>query len=150
MELSADPFYNRFQIKHTVLELLISIMQEITLNDHTTQNTVVSAHLNDIQNAICFIHEHLSESISLDDIAHAVNISRASLSSNFKKINGISPYEYLLIKRIEKSLTLLKNTDISILSIAQESGFSNLSNFNRIFKKINGMTPKDYRKSITR
>ena len=60
----------------------------------------------------------------------------------------MTAWDYVNIKRIEKSLGLLKNTDDTVLSVAAECGYNNTANFNRIFKKITGLTPAEYRKSL--
>lgn len=142
-----EPVKNRFQIRHTVMELLLSIMQEITPMENVPAKNMISSRFNDVQKAICYIHDNLTSEITLEDIAHAANMSRASLSLNFKMVTGIAPYEYLLIRRVEHALSLLEDTNKSIVEISENSGFNNLANFNRVFKKINGMTPREYRKS---
>ena len=74
-------------------------------------------------------------------------MNRAALSLHFKMVTGIAPYEYLVIRRIEYALNLLKETNMSIVEVPAHCGFNNLANFNRVFRKINGMTPSEYRKS---
>ena len=108
---------------------------------------MLSPRLGDVQKAICFIHDHLASEVTLEEIANAANMSRASLSLNFKMVTGIAPYEYLIIRRIEYALNLLRETNMSIMEISENCGFNNLANFNRVFKKMNGMTPREYRKS---
>jgi AraC-like DNA-binding protein len=64
----------------------------------------------------------------------------------FASFNGLSPWEYITIRRIEQSKELLRDTDFSVLEVATRCGFGNLSNFNRKFSRIAGMTPLAYRK----
>lgn len=101
-----------------------------------------------IDRAISFINENLSSDISLEEIAKTANMSRTYFSTLFKKLNGISPWDYITIKRIEKSVELLKSSDSTILEIATMCGFNNTANFNRAFKKVTGKVPGDYKKSI--
>ena len=145
--LMEDPDRNRFQIRCTVMELLVSILKEITVPEEIATKNMLSPRLGDVQKAICFIHDHLASEVTLEEIAHAANMSRASLSLNFKMVTGIAPYEYLIIRRIEYALNLLRETNLSIMEISENCGFNNLANFNRVFKKMNGMTPREYRKS---
>lgn len=56
-------------------------------------------------------------------------------------------WDYINIKRIDKALSLLANSNENVLTVATKSGFNNSANFNRIFKKITGLTPKEYRQS---
>ena len=72
-------------------------------------------------------------------------MSRSHLSNHFKAITGMSPYSYLLLRRVERAVSLLHESDASILNVAQETGFDNLANFNKTFKRITVMTPRDYR-----
>lgn len=72
-------------------------------------------------------------------------MSRTYFCTVFKKLNGISPWDYITIKRIEKSIGLIKNEDMSMLEVACACGFNNSTNFNRSFKKVTGKTPGEYR-----
>jgi len=146
-ELIQDPVRNRFRIRLAIVELLMSVMEEITLPQNVIVKNTRSLRLYDIQNAICYIHDHLTSEITLEEIAHVANMSRAALSLHFKMVTGIAPYEYLVIRRIEYALKLLRETNLSVVEVSERCGFKNLANFNRIFKKTNGMTPSEYRRS---
>ncbi len=100
-----------------------------------------------IDRATNYINENLTSDISLSDIAKTANMSRTYFSNLFKKLNGISPWDYITIKRIEKSIELLKSCDLTVLEIATNCGFNNTANFNRAFKKVTGKVPGDYKKS---
>ena len=65
----------------------------------------------------------------------------------FKKNLGVSCIDYLISYRLRKATELLQHSSLSILEIASEVGFSNLSNFNRQFKKAYHMTPRQYREN---
>ncbi|MDE6671425.1 MAG: helix-turn-helix transcriptional regulator [Ruminococcus sp.] len=69
------------------------------------------------------------------------------LCSTFRSLTGISPVNYIIRKRITEAEYMLINTDKSILTISEECGFRSLSNFNSLFRKITGTTPKNYRKT---
>ena len=58
----------------------------------------------------------------------------------------MTTWDYINIKRIEDSLTLLKSTNLTVLDIATKCGFNSTASFNKIFKKTTGITPKEYRK----
>lgn len=83
--------------------------------------------------------------MGLDELAEIASMSKSYFSTVFKKLNGISPWDYLISKRISFAAELLKNTDKTILEIALECGFNNTANFNRAFKKITGKTPSEYK-----
>lgn len=138
---SAD---DRFALRLLVPRLICRIAEDFP----TTPNATGSAlHLGDIRSAIRFIEENLSDRITLEDIARAGNMSKSHLNEWFRTVTGMTPYEYLLVTRIERSVELLRATDMTVLSISEACGFSNLANFNKAFKKRTGLTPQAYRKS---
>ncbi|WP_455542014.1 AraC family transcriptional regulator [Intestinibacter sp.] len=100
-----------------------------------------------IKDVLSFIHENYSNKITLQDIADAVFVSKGECCRFFKKSLKMSPYDYLINYRINESMKLLKNTNNSILDIAENVGFNNVSHYIQIFKKKTGQTPHEYRNS---
>lgn len=98
-----------------------------------------------LDRAMTYIHENLDKPLTLEEIAKYAGFSRTYFSTLFKTFNGLSPWEYITIRRVERSRELLRSTSLSVLEVAQRSGFSNLSNFNRIFARTVGMSPRAYR-----
>ena len=101
-----------------------------------------------IRRAKEFIQEHQAEDISLGQVAKAVNTSTFYFCKMFKKVTGINFTDYLSRVRIEKSKNLLLNPNLRVSEIAFEVGFQSLTHFNRVFKKILGQTPTDYRAQL--
>jgi AraC-like DNA-binding protein len=98
---------------------------------------------------ICkYIEANYAKDISLTDVSEIVAMSESSFSHFFKKRTGRSFISYLNDARIGHSTKLLFETTNSIAEISFMCGYSNISNFNRIFKKIKGQTPSEYRTSI--
>lgn len=102
-------------------------------------------HSDIVFKASAFIRENCQKAITLEDIANEVFLSKSYLSSTFKQATGISISEYINKARVEKSKDLLNTTDLSLVTIANECGFSDQSYFSRIFKKHTGVSPKQYR-----
>lgn len=96
-----------------------------------------------IQN--CF-ENSFHEAYSLEAIAKTYGISISSLSHKFKKITGMSVMEYLRSCRIATAKRYLATTAMSISEIVEACGFSDGSNFSRIFKQTQGISPRDFRK----
>lgn len=92
-----------------------------------------------------YIDAHLGDDITLADLAALVDISQFHFGRLFKQSLGQSPYQYLMLQRVERAKTLLKKSDQSIGAIALECGFNSHSQFGRKFRQITGMTPKVYR-----
>jgi AraC-like DNA-binding protein len=101
-----------------------------------------------IRRAKDYIKEHQTERLSLGQVARAVNMSTFYFCKMFKKAAGINFTDYLSRVRIEKSKNLLLNPNLRVSEIAFEVGFQSLTHFNRVFKKILGQSPTDYRAQL--
>ena len=96
-----------------------------------------------IRQVIDFIHDNYGEPLSLEEMAEQANLSKSWFMQRFKETTGISAMEYLNRLRVQKVCEqILDGKGISEIAFA--CGFRNLSNFNRIFKNIVGMTPREY------
>ncbi len=100
----------------------------------------------EIERAVTFIENHSADEIGLDDIARVAHLSKYHLCRRFKNRIGMSPYEYLLNIRLNRAKELLVTTSIPVLQIAEQCGFCNQSGFMRLFRRVQGCTPLQYRK----
>lgn len=98
-----------------------------------------------IESSMNYIDTHLDEPLTLEQIAAVAAMSPSYFSQLFKSLNGFSPWEYIVEKRIELAEMLLLSTEESVLDIVFKCGFNNTTNFNRAFKKITGVSPREYR-----
>ena len=98
---------------------------------------------------IAAIHEYLMnnyrEQVDLKRIAGLVNMAEGSLCRFFRMNMGMTVFEYLNQLKVELACKLLMDNDLSIFEVCLDSGFNNLSHFNKQFKKINGLPPSEYR-----
>ena len=92
-----------------------------------------------------FISDNQSEELSLDQVAKVVNMSSCYFCKKFKKSTGLNFTEYINRVRVEKSRNLLLNPNLRVSEIASEVGFQSLTHFNRMFKRVLGSSPTDYR-----
>src|SRR5699024_10896598 len=97
-----------------------------------------------INNIINYILSHYKEDIELDTIAKVGNYSKTSFCRFFKQRTRKTFIEFLNEVRISQACKLLRSTDLNISQVCFESGFNNVSNFNRQFKRINDVTPREY------
>jgi AraC-like DNA-binding protein len=95
-----------------------------------------------------YIQEHQSEDLSLGQVARAVNTSTFYFCKVFRKATGINFTDYVSRVRIEKAKNLALNPNLRISEIAFEVGFQSLTHFNRVFKKITGLSPTEYRAQL--
>ena len=106
-------------------------------------------------NALCsstkrYIDTHYQDKLTLEQLADISHVNKYYLAHAFTKEYGISPINYLISKRISEAEHLLKTTDFSLSLISNTTGFSSSSYFTQIFKKQNGCTPSEFRKSFVK
>lgn len=100
-----------------------------------------------VSDVIHYINKNLGENLSLDRLSKNFYISKYHLFREFKKYTGYTPHEYALHKRLIHSREQLKE-GTRISDICQSYGFGDYSNFYRSFKKVYGMTPKEFQQSL--
>ncbi|MBJ6360716.1 AraC family transcriptional regulator [Paenibacillus sp. GCM10012307] len=93
---------------------------------------------------IRYLHDHYTETVTMDELATLFNYSIRYLSRTFKQATGCSPIEYLIRLRIEKAKELLETTNATIKEVAELVGYNDSFYFNRIFKKHTGVSPGYY------
>ena len=95
---------------------------------------------------IDYIQEHLSEKMSLSEIADYVELSEIHTSRLFKKEMDMRLTEYINTRRIEKAKELLAATDVKIKEVAEKVGIADQLYFTKVFKKETGLSPREFRK----
>ena len=95
--------------------------------------------------AINYIHDHLGEKISLDEVASHVFMNKCNFCSQFKDVTGHTFSDYVNIIRIERAKIFLSHTDKDITDIAVSLGFNSQAYFSTIFKKYTGITPSQFK-----
>ena len=100
-----------------------------------------------IKSMVSYIQHHFHEDINLKDIASSANISESEVLREFNTFIGITPIKYLIQYRIQIAATLLTTTNIKIAEICNKCGFTDVSYFTKVFRKLKGMPPAKYRKA---
>ncbi|ENM3747691.1 helix-turn-helix domain-containing protein [Vibrio cholerae] len=98
-----------------------------------------------IQLAKQYVEQHYAQAIKITDLCHQLHLSESSAYRLFEKHYGMSFSEHLKQFRIGKACELLASSALPIALIAERTGFGNLSNFNRQFKTLKTMTPREFR-----
>ena len=99
-----------------------------------------------IEQSIRFMEEHITESVSLDEIAAHINLSKYYFNRLFSKHIGMTPHRYFTNLRIQRAKRLLMTTSASVEEVSAQGGFDTSCNFIRLFKQRTGMTPTAFRK----
>lgn len=94
-----------------------------------------------------YIDSHFKENINLDMLSELVHVNKYYMVHSFTKEYGISPINYLISRRIEESKYLLSDTDHSLSQISHMLGFSSPSYFSQSFRRLEGMSPMEFRRS---
>ena len=101
-----------------------------------------------IEDSVAYINDHLTQELSLEELAAQAALSPFYFSRLFKRETGFSPHQYVLATRINNAKFLLHSTGDSVKSICFTVGFTSESSFCTAFKKETGLTPSDYRCQI--
>lgn len=106
---------------------------------------LVNHHREAMSHTIQYINEHSSEPLNIENISKMALLSQSYFSYLFKILTGKTFIEYLNDLRIKHAVNLLQTTDHRILDICYECGFNSINHFNRTFKNLVGMSPRQYR-----
>jgi AraC family transcriptional regulator len=98
-----------------------------------------------LREVIEYINEHLSQDLSLAELAAVVNLSPNYFVTLFKRSTGLSPHQYVIHCRIERAKALLAENKLPIIEVCDRVGFQNPSHFTAVFRRFMGTTPKAYR-----
>lgn len=96
------------------------------------------------------IDREFASPLNVEDLARGAHMSPGHLSREFRRIYGESPYSYLMTRRIERAMTLLRRGDLSITDICFSVGFSSLGTFSTRFSELVGVSPRTYRADPSR
>ncbi|WP_288620102.1 AraC family transcriptional regulator [uncultured Eubacterium sp.] len=118
-----------------------SSMPESSANFHQANDTLCDI--------ISYVNEHYTEKITLQNVATHVGFTREYFCRFFKEHMGLTFFRYLSEVRISHASRLLSNSNLSVSEIMCKSGFTNQTLFNRLFKEIYGITPRQARHSTT-
>jgi AraC family transcriptional regulator len=123
-----------------VVDLYIRLAERKAQNPH--RNALPAFRMERVAN---YVREHLSETITLSDMAEAAGMSPMHFAALFREATGQRPHHYLLEQRVLHAKELMKRTSLPLYDIAVSTGFSTQAHFTTIFKRITGTTPGQWR-----
>ena len=100
-----------------------------------------------LEQVMQYIDEHLTEPLTLAQLADTAHMSRSHFSALFRELNGLSAGAYIIGKRVALAAHLLRSTDRPVMEIALACGFNTAANFNHAFRRQTGVPPLVYRKN---
>lgn len=140
---SSEDFVKDMIINEKISSLLTLLMVESWNPDTDTFRTNSKRNLSEVKN---YLTQNYTRKITLDELADIFYINKFYLTRLFKEQFGVSINTYLLQTRITHAKHLLRFSDLSIEKISQECGMNDANYFSRMFKKVEGVTPGEYRK----
>jgi two-component system response regulator YesN len=125
-----------------------TLAEMIVLMENLVNNYVIHSGDNQtllIRKVISYINSHYLDNCSIDNVARSVGMNSAYLCVLFKKQTGMTVNQYMTKIKLEKAQELLKDPTIKIYEIAQMAGYQDHNYFARIFRKLTGYSPSEYR-----
>ena len=127
------------------LRQIFLLVQRTRQEERPTVSTYIQEEMEFAQR---YFNEHYNEPISIQEYAESRNMSVCYFQRNFKQIVKHTPMQYLLTIRVNNAASLLETTDYSMAEIAAIVGYEDPLYFSRLFRKIKGVSPRDYRNLV--
>lgn len=141
--MQKNTFYKTI-IKGNIIKLVICVNRMSDINTHKE-----SSHRYIVNEILKYIQNNLSKQIKIEDLCALTNSSPSLIGQCFKKETDKTIIEYVNTLKIDKAKQLLKESDLTITNISYDLGFNDMAYFNRVFKKLTGNSPNNYRKKHT-
>jgi AraC-like DNA-binding protein/ligand-binding sensor protein len=147
-----DAYFHSRVLSREQYEAMVRLLEIFARHLSVMANQILVEKQNEetplVSRAKRFIGEHQAESISLGQMARALNVSTFYFCKMFKKATGLTFTDYLARTRIERAKNLLLNPHVRVSEVAYDCGFISLTHFNRIFKRMVGKSPTGYRRAL--
>jgi len=117
-----------------------------------TSTSAATQHLRDLarlRRVRDRMDREFAQPLDVEALARGVNMSAGHLSRQFRRAYGESPYSYLMTRRIERAMALLKRGDLSVTEVCFAVGCSSLGTFSTRFTELVGVPPSEYRRGAT-
>jgi AraC family transcriptional regulator len=142
-ELKSGELCCHLYVEHLIAALSIHLIRQYSVKNQSVRDPN-GLSKSKLQQAISYINEHLTEDLSLKDIANVVGISPFYFTNLFKQSTGMTAYQYVIYHRIERAKQLLRDRELSIAEVSERVGFRSQSHFSNIFRKHTNKNPKMY------
>ncbi|MCI5839622.1 MAG: AraC family transcriptional regulator [Peptoniphilaceae bacterium] len=142
-EYNSDRLYSKGYANSIATILIVEILRKFPESIIASSDKKISKQLDYIKS---YIDKHYSEDIKLENLASMAYMNKFHLIAEFKSAFRVTPIEYLILKRVDITKSLLITTNHSMEEIANMVGFNSQSYFNQVFRKKVGTTPSKYRK----
>ncbi len=145
LETDKTAFYP-YEVLTTLSNLWLIFLKHVTVPKQNTSNP--TSHR--MQCFLQYIEMHYAQNITLDDLAQSANVSKSECLRCFKQTLQTTPFRYLIDFRLSKATKLLKETNLNIKEIMNQTGFHDQSYFGKCFRQKTGCSPKKYQRKIVK
>lgn len=134
------PLWQKMELRGAMLMIVSHFLRQATPRVWTGDERM--------KRVLGYIHNRICESIDLEELAQVANVSRPYLIKLFRHEFGFSPIQYINNKKVERAQLLLYTTNMTIKEVAYTLGFNDQNYFIRMFHKVEGVTPQEYRRKL--
>jgi len=134
----------RFQANVALLQIVDWLLRFAT-SSTSHQNTTLLSSRQRMDRTISYVRDHINRPMNAEELAGVAGLSNRRLTDLFRSMTGYPPLEYVRRLRVEHAKSLLADVDISIKEIAMKTGFEDQFHFSRVFHRIVGLSPTQYR-----
>ena len=147
-ESTKKPKNHHLMIKVKLLTMLITLLRAMPEGEKPKESPRAGGSgISAVQSVLSYIGEHYTEELTLEDLAAVAGVSRNYLCTVFRRLNGMTVWSYIQIKRVDLAKSYLAKTNLPITEIAADCGFGTIANFGKAFKALTGLSPSSYRKA---
>ena len=144
----SSEFVKKIELRSTMDDIYSLMFEMVKVYCQLVNKYSVKDYSPTVQKVVVMIESNLSSDLTLSELATSLNINASYLSTVFKKETGKTVTAYVNEKRIELAQELLRTTNLQIQTIAQYCGIIDVHYFTRLFKKITGVSPKQFREEF--
>ena len=139
-----QPFGSEQVLKILLEYFLLQLVRKYRYNENPDEAGDAPSAINEV---IKYVSDNYLEKITIDELAFLFRTNRATLCKEFKRTTGKTLVEFINDKKFEKAKRKILSSDATFTKIAEEMNFESIHYFTRFFKKMSGMTPKEFRKN---
>lgn len=144
-EIQEQPSGYKLTIQHTITNILLLVARSILASDGATSETELTPTQAKMMEIAKYINANFREDLTLERLSHHFYLSESYLSRTFKKLTGFSFTEYVGMTRVKEAQRLLRESHMRITDISEEVGFGSFAHFQKVFKELTTLSPRDYR-----
>ncbi len=127
--------------------LAVHILRNYSAHNHRSVHPLGGLSPTHLQLVINYINDYLDQELGLEELAAIAQLSVYHFCRSFKRSTGCTPHQYVIRQRVERAKLLLKDGKMGISEVAIVCGFTHQSHLNRHFKRLTGITPKNFSNS---